>query len=64
MLFFFNYETPMFSILVKGDELEARKVLRRIYREDDVSAVIEFIKETNTKTEMKKKVGFGESLLG
>ena len=32
---FFNYETPMFSILQRKDPAEAAKVLNRIYQTED-----------------------------
>ena len=40
---FFNYETPMFSILQRKDPVEAAKVLNRIYQAEDVPKVIKYI---------------------
>ena len=58
LMIFFRYETPQFSILKANDEVAAKKILSkdiiiflnfkgRIYYEEDVTRVIEYIKETN-----------------
>lgn len=40
LFLFFKYETPIFSIVQKGNDDEARQILRRIYFEEDVPNVI------------------------
>eukprot|EP00347_Sterkiella_histriomuscorum_P015042 403358527 len=47
LVFLYKYETPIYSIIVKNDEVEARKVLRQIYFEEDVPNIIKFIRESN-----------------
>ncbi len=66
ILIFFNYETPYYLIFCKNNEPEAKKVLSRIYYEEDVDDVLNYIKETNliAAAYHKKKEGFKAALFG
>ena len=65
ILLFFNYETPMFSIIQNDDPKEAAKVLKRIYLAKDVPKVIDFIKNTNLASLInKKRMSYSQALFG
>ena len=62
---FFRYESPMFSILKKDDVVGAEKVLKKIYFEEDVPVVIQYIRTSNMTTVINKwRVSFRQALFG
>ncbi len=64
-MIFFRYETPMFSILNKGEDDEAKKILRRIYFEYDVNNIVQYIKDSNKgNSEGERNQGFYEAMFG
>ncbi|CDW82084.1 sugar transporter family protein [Stylonychia lemnae] len=64
LLLFFKYETPIFSIVQKNKDDEARQILRRIYYEEDVPNIIQAIKDNNKSQTGGGQQSFADAIFG